>query len=462
MKVHFSLFGIPIHVHVTFLVLLAVMGLLAWTGAAPAGLPRLFGLDPRATLIAALVPLVTIGILVHELGHALTAKVLGLSPFVVLHGMGGTTAYRSSTPVSIGRRLAITLMGPFAGIAIGSLALVLALLAPPGLAQASLWIFFVVTAVWGVLNLLPMLPLDGGHVAALVLERFFGPRARPWARLGSIVIAIGIALGLVAFGGQWLFSIVILGMLAFRNWQAFKAERAALASLPLKEALARGFEALERGEEERAIEIAKSILPFASEPGLKRDALHLLAWASLLRGDPARASEVLAGLPPGERPDAFLEGSILIGLGEHARAIEPLVEALEQRGDDDVAERLGDALAQIGTAPAVEGLFASKDRARAAGQRALEVVALRMHEGGRPAEAARLYERLHALFDDPNELFNAACGHARAGDIELALANLEHAADAGFTDLAALDAERDLETVREEPRFEAVRARLTG
>ena len=112
MKSHFALFGVPIRIDPSFLVLVALYGYFAF----------LRGEDPHGTEMFLLAfPVVLLSVLAHELGHALSGRAFGLKPFVILHALGGMTQFppHPLRALSHGRRILITLAGPAVGIVAG-------------------------------------------------------------------------------------------------------------------------------------------------------------------------------------------------------------------------------------------------------------------------------------------------------------------------------------------------------
>src|SRR5512147_2767030 len=71
--------------------------------------------------LALWVAIVFVSVVVHELGHAFMGMAFGLVPRIDLHGMGGTTSFQErpggpqQATFGAGRRIAISLAGPFAG-----------------------------------------------------------------------------------------------------------------------------------------------------------------------------------------------------------------------------------------------------------------------------------------------------------------------------------------------------------
>ena len=76
----FSIGGIPVHMSPWFAVFVAYVGLRNG--------------DPLYALMFGVV--VFFSLLAHEMGHALVARKYGLSPSILLHGMGGLTSHRSA------------------------------------------------------------------------------------------------------------------------------------------------------------------------------------------------------------------------------------------------------------------------------------------------------------------------------------------------------------------------------
>lgn len=80
------------------------------------------------------------------------------------------------------------------------------------------------------------------------------------------------------------------------------------------------------------------------------------------------------------------------------------------------------------------------------------------HEDGLAADR-RLVELLPG---DPRAHYNLACSHALCGHPQEALDALEKACALGFDDLALLRKDKDLDSLRAEPRFRAIEGRLGG
>lgn len=189
MEIQFRLFGIPITVSAFFLLTALILG------RSDAGTP---------VLMAAWIVIMFVGVLLHELGHALTARAFGQQPAVTLHGLGGVTVWQPRGDIGPGKRAVITLAGPLVGLAIGLPALLLGAVVPEAsTASQILRYVWYVNLIWAIFNLLPMLPLDGGRIMASLLELVFGKASLRAAYILSIVVAVLIGL-LMMWGGAYI------------------------------------------------------------------------------------------------------------------------------------------------------------------------------------------------------------------------------------------------------------------
>jgi Zn-dependent protease len=202
----FRLFGIPVQVLPFFFLTALLIG------------PH----DLRGAVLW--VPIVFVGVLAHELGHAAAIRRQGFAPAIQLHGFGGATTWSAYRPVSPSRRILISAAGPAVGITIGLIALAAArsmAFDDPMLRRLVLYVVWV-NLGWGVLNLLPILPLDGGVIVTAVAEGVMGPGGRRLARVVSLVVCVGLGLWALSLG--WWWSTILAAVLAFANLQALRAE----------------------------------------------------------------------------------------------------------------------------------------------------------------------------------------------------------------------------------------------
>jgi Zn-dependent protease/CBS domain-containing protein len=208
--------GVPIGVNWSVLVIFA---LLAW-GLSAVQFPNVYPGRPGWTYVVAGVSAAVVfllGLLAHEVSHAIVAKRNGLAVKSITLWMFGGVAELGGEARSPGAELRIAGVGPLVslvlGVVFGVVAAGLAVVGGTGLAfGAFAWLAGINVAL-AVFNVLPAAPLDGGRVLRAALWKWRGDRT--WAaviaaRAGRIFGGVLIVLGLVQFlvgagiGGLWL------------------------------------------------------------------------------------------------------------------------------------------------------------------------------------------------------------------------------------------------------------------
>jgi stage IV sporulation protein FB len=195
----FKIFGMPVTVRTSFLIIAALIGF-AGVGS------------PEFTI--AWIVIVFVSILIHELGHAMTARSFGSDVAIELNGLGGLTRWNvPGEEVTPGRRALIAAAGSATGLAFGGLVWVVAQqLGPYGpLAGFILNSTIYVNVFWGLLNWLPIRPLDGGHLLETLLEKVAPVKGEAIAKVifvttaaGALAFAIWQRLVFIAVLAGWL------------------------------------------------------------------------------------------------------------------------------------------------------------------------------------------------------------------------------------------------------------------
>ena len=227
-------FGHPLYVHPACLVLIglfAFLGVSARTGGA-------FQIFANLLIWA---PTLFLGVYLHELGHAFALKRFGYgSSDIVLHGFGGVTINRKRTNAPPGRSIIISLAGPAASFALAVLSFGLYFLytnfvqigGGGTLAVASnllvrfLFVMGLINTVWAVFNMLPVNPLDGGHVVLHALRGKYKNERKAMEMTAKIsLVALGVTVvGSLATGFLDPFFLLILaGIFGYQNWQILQA-----------------------------------------------------------------------------------------------------------------------------------------------------------------------------------------------------------------------------------------------
>jgi Zn-dependent protease len=178
--------GIDLFVHPTFLLLLA------FVGASQGGLAAVL-----------LVSAVFGCVLLHELGHALTARFCGIqTQDITLYPIGGV-ARLSRMPRKPAAELLITLAGPAVNVVIaGALAVFLSLGSGgdpwtiPSPTEDFLGALMSINLMLAAFNMIPAFPMDGGRVLRALLSGWVG-------RLRATEIAANIGQLLALAFGLW-------------------------------------------------------------------------------------------------------------------------------------------------------------------------------------------------------------------------------------------------------------------
>lgn len=161
--------------------------------------------NPRLGLTAYLVAfayavLLLISVLVHELAHALTAKMYHWpTQKIVLNLWGGHTQFESFT-ASPGRSVLVAMAGPAANFVLaGGGWLLVSTGSLSGVADILANIFVWANLLIGIFNVLPGLPLDGGRLVESAVWKATGSQEKGTiaAGWGGRIIVIALALWFV-------------------------------------------------------------------------------------------------------------------------------------------------------------------------------------------------------------------------------------------------------------------------
>jgi len=159
-----------------------------------------------------------LSILLHEMGHAFAYRLFGVRPSVVIHGFGGLT-YGRSLPV--GRDLIVSLAGPGVGLLLGiPMILVQRSGNIPYPAREILLMAIFTNVGWAILNLLPLMPLDGGNATNAFLSMILRRDMTRPTRVISIITAC--ALVVLALQYRLLYGAFLAGFYGFQNYQALQ------------------------------------------------------------------------------------------------------------------------------------------------------------------------------------------------------------------------------------------------
>ncbi len=405
----FRLFGFDVHVRTGFLIFL---GLIVFLYQDTFGLWLAGG--------------IAVFTLLHELGHAVAARSAGAHAEISLDFLAGYTSYRPDPrrPMSRGRRALISASGPLTQI--GASVAVLAVMGVNPLsldsvreasdAAAALW--WAGPAI-GVLNLIPVLPLDGGHLATTAIEGIVGDKAMRVMAIASVAVTAG--------GAVWLFASGRGGFAIFVAFLLFSQLQLLQATSPKRR---RRAHPMERAS------AAETAAWHTGRPGMLEPGQRLSPWyeahRAVVAGEPARAADVIVTDLRSSRTPAWAAPAG--ATGEQLRAVVATLPSDLPAGNPYSSRVLAEVLLATGDA-------------RRAAEYAAEAFATH-----RSSPLATIVARASAAAGDPAN----AIGWLRA------------AADAtvdepeGYAELLGqtMDRASELRPLAADPAFQAIRSRL--
>lgn len=219
---HFEVIGIPVRIHPAFFLVSAIMGFSqGW--AATLGVNVLV-----VILLWTLV--VFVSILIHELGHAVMAQRFGWPPRITLYHFGGLASFQPTHGYTPTRSVLISLAGPGAGFVLFGMIYALEqyiirnqIVVSPLVGYLIIQLKFV-NLWWGLVNLLPVYPLDGGQVAEQVCRRLDPYRGMENTFKLGIIVGIGVAILAWQKTNEGYVALLFL-FLAFNNYQFLEQTR---------------------------------------------------------------------------------------------------------------------------------------------------------------------------------------------------------------------------------------------
>lgn len=211
--------GIPIYVSPTWFLVAAVITI----GFEPAVARSLPGLGTATYAVTfAFAVLLYVSVFLHEVSHAVAARAFRLPVRgITLHFLGGHTEIERDSPTP-GTDLAVSAAGPAVSLLLGGLAWLAARPVGADVPEYLLLVLATANGVVGLFNLLPALPLDGGHMLRAVVWRVSGDEHRGTvvaARAGQVLAVVVLLVPFALAGGRpSLFAMVWGVLVAMLLW----------------------------------------------------------------------------------------------------------------------------------------------------------------------------------------------------------------------------------------------------
>jgi stage IV sporulation protein FB len=243
-NMHFKLFNIPIYIQPTFWIFLIFF-------------TNIYRNPSVYSLILGLVLIVSL--IVHELGHAMTAQYYGAYPHIILEAFGGRAEYEGRG-ISSREAFHITLNGPLLEsllIPLSYFLLKWSIFEGHPYIQYFLYATMRFNILWCLLNLIPVSPLDGGHLVQYLLEKKFKDKGAQVTLVIGLICVVLVAPYLY-FKGLFFFGTLLL-IFGYQNYQVLKRHRGLLADNPFKRYL-QGEEALKNNDLDKAKKLLKKLV----------------------------------------------------------------------------------------------------------------------------------------------------------------------------------------------------------
>lgn len=209
------IFGIPIEVNATWLLIFGLVVFSLATGYYPA-LPAAKGAPGWQFLAAAVFSALAffLSVVLHELGHSVVARAGGVDIRSITLFMLGGVSQMEEEPRSAGREFVMAFAGPGVSLVLAAAFYGLSQLAIS--ADTAWWVWAplgylaVVNLAVGVFNLLPGFPLDGGRVLRAIL----------WAVSKDLLKATKWAARTGQAIGWTMVASAVLGVAVYRSFDA--------------------------------------------------------------------------------------------------------------------------------------------------------------------------------------------------------------------------------------------------
>lgn len=205
---------IPIAIHPLFWLLAAFIG---W-------------INSQGSLVGTLIwiGIIFFSVLFHEYGHALTAVFFKQKARIQLVALGGLTSYEGPK-LKFWQQFLIVFNGPLFGffLFLGATFLLKLHWTPTPIVYAILKMTQIANLFWTIVNLLPVLPLDGGQLLRIVLEANFGIRGFKASLLVGAIVSV--LFSFYFFVIQFYLAGALFFLFAFQSFDMWRKAKIAKA-----------------------------------------------------------------------------------------------------------------------------------------------------------------------------------------------------------------------------------------
>jgi stage IV sporulation protein FB len=219
---HWRLFGVDIRINPWFWVMSAALG---WSR-----------LSMGTPFLVIWIVCVLVSILVHEFGHVMVGRLFGSDGHIVLYSFGGLAVGSVQVP-GWWKRILVCLAGPMAGFLLwGILQIAIYFIGDAQInpvADEAIFDLLWINLFWGIFNLLPIWPLDGGQISQNLFTRMNPSRGSYYAHGLSFLCAAALAVNALAatrahsvipYAPTGLYAMIMFGALAAGSYSALQQD----------------------------------------------------------------------------------------------------------------------------------------------------------------------------------------------------------------------------------------------
>ena len=399
---------------------------------------------------------VSFSILVHEMGHAFAGRAFGLEPQITLYAMGGLTSWaNTSKEIQPSQSILISLAGPFSGLLLGGLVF---LLQPFYKGDSSLMYIVIsdllwINIAWSLFNLLPIVPLDGGHVLESVEQWWRGKRENMISTVISLAVSLAVFVWAISISYAWV--AFLTGWFAWSSASALFKRIQLRTDQPLQEKIEFARQELRNENGREVVKLSQEVFEKAKSEQVKQTALELLIYGHIFEQDFAEAEKHLHHYKALFGSDLYIEGFLLYRKTGYDQAIEFLQEAFNKEKSFRTGEMLFQAHLQ---ANRLEQAFELCPHPVLEKNSVYFCICLqeRAFELGQVEFAAQAGLQAFEKTKDPTIAYNIGCAFAQQKRLQEAFNWILCAAQSGFSDRAFVETDPDIAEVRKLPEFERV------
>lgn len=274
---------IPITIHPLFWLLAAFIGWMSTYTLA-------------GTFLA--VAVILFSVVFHEYGHALTALIFKQTTRIELAAFGGFT-YRQGRKLKLWEEFLVVLNGPLAGFLLFVISyIVLQNVTIENASFAFLLKFMsTVNLFWTIINLVPVLPLDGGHLLSIILEAIFGFKGIKIAIFVGLTIGSAISIFFFVIGSFLAGALfLILTFESFRSLRYYKMLTEQDRDTDLQQLMKEAETAFKAGNESEALQKFQVVRDKTKQGILYTMATEELAQILKHQGRPIEAYAALSSI----------------------------------------------------------------------------------------------------------------------------------------------------------------------